>query len=177
MKDSAFFVPEEKWSRLAVLYTPKKEGGIERSTGAAQDSYKTKPALLLGGAGLVSTLDDYARFCMMLVNEGQLDGVRILGRKTVELMRSDHLGDLPREGTTLKDGYGFGLTFAVNRGPGKSATVGSEGEYNWGGAAGTGFWIDPREKMIGVFLIQVLPPTNIPAGDQFKRMAYEALVD
>jgi CubicO group peptidase (beta-lactamase class C family) len=177
MKDSAFFVPEEKWSRLAVLYTPKKEGGIERSTGAAQDSYKTKPALLLGGAGLVSTLDDYARFCMMLVNEGQLDGVRILGRKTVELMRSDHLGDLPREGTTLKDGYGFGLTFAVNRGPGKSATVGSEGEYNWGGAAGTGFWIDPREKMIGVFLIQVLPPTNIPAGDQFKRMAYEALAD
>jgi CubicO group peptidase (beta-lactamase class C family) len=176
MKDTAFFVPEEKWSRLAVLYAPKKEGGIDRLTGTAQDSYKTKPVLLLGGAGLVSTLDDYARFCMMLVNDGQLDGVRILGRKSVELMRSNHLGDLPRAGL-LADGYGFGLTFAVNLGPGKSATVGSEGEYYWGGAAGTGFWIDPKEKMIGVFLIQVLPPTNIPAGDQFKRMAYQALVD
>jgi CubicO group peptidase (beta-lactamase class C family) len=176
MKDSAFFVPEDKWNRLAILYSPKKEGGIERNTGPAQDSYKTKPILLLGGAGLVSTLDDYARFCMMLVNDGQLDGVRILGRKSVELMRSNHLGDLPRAGL-LQDGYGFGLTFAVNLGPGKSATVGSEGEFYWAGAAGTGFWIDPKEKMIGVFLIQVLPPTGIPAGDQFKRMAYEALVD
>jgi CubicO group peptidase (beta-lactamase class C family) len=89
-------------------------------------------------------------------------------------MRSDHLGNLPRAGV-LADGYGFGLTFAVNPGPGKTATVGTAGEYYWGGAAGTGFWIDPQEHMIGVFLIQVLPPTNIPAGDQFKRMAYLAL--
>ncbi len=177
MTDSAFFVPEDKWSRLAVLYAPRKEGGgYERSTSPAQDRYKTKPALLLGGAGLVSTLDDYARFCMMLLNDGQLDGVRLLGRKSVELMRSDHLGNLPRAGL-LQNGYGFGLTFAVNLGPGKSATVGSEGDYNWGGAAGTGFWIDPKEKMMGVFLIQVLPPTGIPASDQFKRLAYQALVD
>ena len=174
MKDTAFFVPEEKWNRLAVLYGPKKGGGIERFSGSPQESYKKKPALLLGGAGLVSTLDDYARFCQMLVNDGQLDGARILSRKSVELMRSDHLGNLPRAGL-LGDGYGFGLTFAVNLGPGKSATVGSQGEYYWGGAAGTGFWIDPQEHMIGVFLIQVLPPTNIPAGDQFKRMAYLAL--
>jgi CubicO group peptidase (beta-lactamase class C family) len=169
MKDSAFFVPENKWNRLAVLYGPKNGGG-------AQDSFKKKPALFLGGAGSVSTLDDYARFCMMLVNEGQLDGVRILGRKSVELMRSDHLGNLPHAGL-VQEGYGFGLTFAVNLGPGKSATVGSEGEYNWGGAAGTSFWIDPKEHMFGVFLIQVLPPTGIPAADQFKRMAYQALVD
>ena len=176
MKDTAFFVPEEKWRRLAVLYTPKKGGGIEPSTSPAQESYKKKPVLLLGGAGLVSTLDDYARFCMMLLNDGQLEGVRLLGRKSVELMRSDHLGNLGRAGL-LPDGYGFGLTFAVNLGPGKSATVGSAGEYYWGGAAGTAFWIDPVEKMMGVFLIQVLPPTGIPAGEQFKRLAYEALVD
>jgi CubicO group peptidase (beta-lactamase class C family) len=176
MKDSAFFVPEDKWSRLAVLYSPKQSGGVERSTNPAQDSFKKKPALLLGGAGSVSTLDDYARFCMMLVNDGELDGVRILGRKSVELMRSDHLGNLPRA-FPAAGGYGFGLTFAVNLGPGKSATVGSEGEYNWGGAAGTSFWIDPKEHMIGVFLIQVLPPTGIPAAEQFKRMAYTALVD
>jgi CubicO group peptidase (beta-lactamase class C family) len=177
MNDTAFFVPEEKWSRLAVLYTPKKGGGIERSTAAAQENYKKKPTLLLGGAGTVSTLDDYARFVTMLLNGGELDGVRILGRKSVELMRSDHLGTLPRVGGMPAEGYGFGLTFAVNLGPGKSATVGSEGEYNWGGAAGTSFWIDPKEHMIGVFLVNVLPSNEVIAAGQFKRMAYEALVD
>jgi CubicO group peptidase (beta-lactamase class C family) len=177
MKDSGFFVPEAKWSRLAVLQTPKRDGaGIEPSKGYAQDHYKIKPALMLGGAGSVGTLDDYARFVSMLLNGGSLDGTRLLGRKTVELMRSNHLGDLPRAGL-LGEGYGFGLTFAVNLGPGKSAMVGSEGEYYWGGAAGTSFWIDPKEQMIGVFLINVLPPTSAPAGDQFKRMAYEALID
>src|SRR5271168_3313324 len=176
MKDSGFFVPENKWNRLAVLYSPKSGGGVERSSLPAQDSFKKKPALFLGGAGSVSTLDDYARFCMMLLNDGQLDGVRILSRKSVELMRSDHLGDLPRAGL-LGDGYGFGLTFAVNRGPGKTPTVGSQGEYYWGGAAGTSFWIDPKEHLFGVFLINVLPPTGIPAADQFKRMIYQALVD
>jgi len=177
MKDTAFFVPEEKWTRLAVLYTPKKGGGIERSTDPAQDNYKRKPTCLLGGAGSVSTLDDYARFVAMLLNNGELDGVRILGRKSVELMRSDHLGTLARAGGVTADGYGFGLTFAVNLGPGKTANVGSEGEYNWGGAAGTTFWIDPKEHMIGVFLVNVLPSGEVTANGQFKRMAYAALVD
>ena len=176
MKDTAFYVPEEKWNRLATLYGQKKGGGIERFTGSAQESYKKKPALLLGGAGLVSTLDDYARFCQMLLNDGQLDGARILSRKSVELMRSDHLGNLGRAGL-LTEGEGFGLTFAVNLGPGRSPNVGTQGEYHWGGAAGTSFWIDPKEHLIGVFLIQVLPPTGIPAGDQFKRMAYLSLVE
>jgi CubicO group peptidase (beta-lactamase class C family) len=107
MTDTAFFVPEEKWNRLAVLYAPKQGGGIQRSMSPAQESFKKKPALLLGGAGLTSTLDDYARFCMMLLNDGELDNVRILSRKSVELMRSDHLGDLPRAGL-LGDGDGFG---------------------------------------------------------------------
>ncbi|MEO8662614.1 MAG: serine hydrolase domain-containing protein [Bryobacteraceae bacterium] len=176
MKDTAFYVPEEKWSRLAVLYAPKKGGGIERSTAAPQDSYKKKPTLFLGGAGTVSTLDDYARFVSMLLNGGELDGVRLLGRKSVELMRSDHLGSLPRAGQ-IQEGYGFGLTFAVNLGPGKSATVGSAGEYFWGGAAGTSFWIDPKEHMMGVFLVNVLPSSEVVAGGQFKRLAYNALVD
>ena len=177
MKDTAFFVPEEKWSRLATLYAPKKGGGVEPYVGGAQDNYKKKPTLLLGGAGTVSTLDDYARFVSMLLNDGELDGVRILGRKSVELMRSDHLGTLARFGGVPAEGYGFGLTFAVNLGPGKSATVGSEGEYNWGCAAGTGFWIDPKEHMIGVFLVNILPSNEVVANGQFKRMAYEALVD
>jgi CubicO group peptidase (beta-lactamase class C family) len=177
MKDSAFFVPEEKWSRLAMLYTPKKGGGIEPSTSPAQENYKKKPTLLLGGAGSVSTLDDYARFVTMLLNDGELEGVRILGRKSVELMRSDHLGTLARVGGMPAEGYGFGLTFAVNLGPGKSANVGTEGEYNWGGAAGTSFWIDPKEHMVGVFLVNVLPSNEVVANGQFKRLAYEALVD
>ncbi len=172
MVDTAFYVPEEKWGRFATLYSPKQGGGIQKSTGPAQDGYKKKPTLFMGGAGLVGTLDDYARFCLMLVNGGQLDGTRLLSRKSVELMGSDHLGSLPRAGV-LANGYGFGLTFAVNPGPGKTPTVGSEGEFYWGGAAGTSFFIDPKEKMIGVFFVQVLPPTTV--ADQLKRFAYLAL--
>ena len=178
MKDSGFFVPESKWTRLAVLQMPKRDGNgqLEPSKGYAQEHYKYKPSLMLGGAGSVGTLDDYARFVTMLLNGGSLDATRLLGRKTVELMHADHLGALPRAGL-LSEGEGFGLTFAINLGPGRTASVGSEGEYHWGGAAGTSFWIDPKEHMIGVFLINVLPPTGIPAADQFKRMAYEALID
>ncbi len=176
LKDTAFYVPEAKWNRLAKLYTPKRGGGVELSKGPAQESFKTKPALLLGGAGLVSTLEDYTRFVLMLLNEGQFENARILSRKGVELLRADHLGDLPRAGL-LPEGYGFGLTFAVNRGPGKTGTIGTEGEYYWGGAAGTGFWIDPKERMAGVFLVQVLPAPGVTPREQFKRMAYQALVD
>ena len=176
MKDTAFFVPEEKWNRLAVLWTPKKGGGIDRFMGGPQDNYKKEPTLLLGGAGTVSTLDDYARFVTMLLNNGELDGVRILGRKSVELMRSDHLGSIPHFGNTLPEWEGFGLTFAINPGPGKSPDVGSQGTFRWGGAAGTTFWIDPKEHMFGIFLIQILPP-NVGAAGEFQRMAYEALVD
>src|SRR5580698_10699757 len=176
MKDTAFFVPEEKWSRLATLYSPEKDGGIQRMAGGPQDSFKKKPALLLGGAGLTSTMEDYSHFYAMLLNDGQYGGVRILGRKSVELMRSDHLGSIPHFGTTLPEWEGFGLTFAVNPGPGKAPDVGSAGSYRWGGAAGTSFWLDPKENMFGVFLIQILPP-NVSAAGEFQRLAYTALVN
>ena len=87
----------------------------------------------------------------MLLNGGELEGTRLLGRKSVELMRADHLGGLPYVGGTLPEWAGFGLTFAVNPGPGKSPEVGSEGAYWWGGAAGTSFWIDPKERLFGCF--------------------------
>ncbi len=176
MKDTAFFVPEDKWSRLATVYRPKREGGIEPIKGGPQDSYKKKPVLLLGGAGLASTMEDYSHFYAMLLNDGQYDGARILGRKTVELMRSDHLGSLPHTGGGLPDWEGFGLTFAVNPGPGKSPDIASQGTYRWGGAAGTTFWIDPKEHIFGMFLVQILPANFGPAAE-FQRMAYEALVD
>jgi len=160
----------QKWKRLAVLYAPKKDGGIERSTSPAQDSFKKKPVLLLGGAGLVSTIEDYSRFYMTLLNDGQLDGVRLEIGRTHAKRSSRHA----RTRQPRRRG-GFGLAFSVNLGPGRSPEVGSRGTYSWGGAAGTSFWIDPQEHMFGIFLIQVLPPTGIPAAEQFRRLAYLAL--
>jgi CubicO group peptidase (beta-lactamase class C family) len=178
MKDTAFFVAQEKWDRLAVLYAPKPGvpagSALQKSTSPAQEAFKKKPALLLGGAGLTSTIDDYARFYQMLLNEGEFGGTRILSKKAVEMMHSDHLGAMPHI-AVLPDWAGFGLTFAVNPGPGKSPEPASAGSYWWGGAAGTSFWIDPKEHLFGIFLIQVLPPTGIPAAGQFQRLTYAAL--
>jgi CubicO group peptidase (beta-lactamase class C family) len=177
MVDSGFYVPQEKWDRLATLYTLNEDRTTKRHAGPPQESYKKPRTLLSGGGGLVSTAMDYARFCQMLVNGGELDGVRILSRKTVELMSADHLGDIPAATPLLQRGYGFGLTFAVNRGVGKTGAIGSQGEYNWGGAAGTRFWIDPKEEMIGVFMIQILPHTGLTYGSEFKQLAYQAIND
>lgn len=176
MVDTGYYVPEEKWPRLATLYTPNPDGPPKRSTEAAQDSYKKNPVLLMGGSGLVSTAIDYARFVQMLLNGGELDGVRILSPKTVDLMRSNQLGDMPSvNNVNGRAGYGFGLTFAVNLGIEKTSGIGSKGEYNWGGAAGTAFWIDPKEQLIGVFMVQTLP--QIPIKDLFKQLAYQAIVE
>lgn len=177
MADTGYHVPAEKLSRLAKLYAPAEAGAIKPFEGAEQTSYGKPTIHFGGGSGLVSTSRDYLRFCQMLLNGGELDGMRILGRKTVELMSADHLSGLPPAARTLQPGYGFGLTVAVNRGIGLTGSVGSEGEYNWAGAAGTRFWIDPREQMIGLFMIQVLPPTNFTFGSQFKQLAYQAIVD
>lgn len=178
MVDTGFHVPQEKWDRLTTLYTLNEDKTtIKRHPGPPQESYKKPATLLLGGAGLVSTTMDYARFVQMLLNGGELDGVRLLSRKTVELMSTDHLGDMPVVSPTLPLGYGFGLTFAVNRGVGHTGIIGSMGEYNWGGAAGTSFWIDPKEQMIGVFMIQILPSTDLTYRKEFKQLAYQAIVD
>lgn len=179
MKDTAFYVPEEKWSRLVTLDSPVPDGTVKRSEAAPQDSFKKKPSIFYGGAGLTSTAMDYAMFCQMLLNNGELNGKRLLSRKSVEAMSSDHLGNLPAVpgGGTVPMGYGFGLTFAVNKGPGHTGTIGSKGEYNWGGAAGTKFWIDPQEKMVGVFMINILPHTGLTFGQEFKNLAYQAITD
>jgi len=176
MIDTAYYVPEEKWNRLTTIYEPVPGGTAKRFNGSAQDSYKQKPVLMMGGSGLVSTASDYARFVQMLLNGGALDRVRILSPKTVALMSSNVLGNLPSmNNVNGRVGYGFGLTFAVNLGIDKTGTIGSKGEYNWGGAAGTAFWIDPKEDMIGVFMVQVLPQRTVK--DQFKQLAYQAIVD
>jgi CubicO group peptidase (beta-lactamase class C family) len=180
MVDTGFYVPQEKWGRLVTLYELNPDGTIKPAAAAAQEAAKKKPMLLMGGAGLMSTAMDYARFVQMLLNGGQLDGVRILGPKTVELMRSDVLGALPKveipgfPGFPPR-GYGFGLTFAVNRGPAQTGSIVSQGEYNWGGAAGTIFWIDPQEQMVGVLMIQTM--LDLTKGTLFKQLAYQAIVE
>jgi len=175
MDDTDYYVPESKWDRLVAFYQPNSDGTIKRGVEAGQEIGRKKPALMMGGAGLMSTATDYARFVQMLLNGGELDGVRLLSPKTVTLMHSDVLGDLPSAGGVLAKGYGFGLTFAVNRGPAKTGSIISKGEYNWGGAAGTVFWIDPEEKMIGVFMMQTIG--DLGKGREFERLAYQSIVD
>jgi CubicO group peptidase (beta-lactamase class C family) len=179
MDDTGFYAPEQKQGRLSALYAlDPKTGTLSRSTNAVQqDGYRKKPQVFMGGAGLVSTAMDYARFIQMLLNGGYLDGARVLSRKTVELMSTDHLNDLARPAPSpLAPGYGMGLTFAVNLGPGRTSQIGSTGEYNWAGAAGTIFWIDPKEQMIGVFMIQNFSD-DFRKAQQFKQLAYQAIVD
>jgi CubicO group peptidase (beta-lactamase class C family) len=175
MDDTGYYVAESKLDRLVAFYQPNLDGTIKRGSDAAQELGRKKPILMMGGSGLMSTATDYARFVQVLLNGGELDGARLLSPKTVTLMHSDVLGELPSFGNTLPPGYGFGLTFAVNRGPAKTASLISKGEYNWGGAAGTVFWIDPEEKMIGVFMMQTIG--DLGKGREFERLAYQAIVD
>jgi len=127
-----------------------------------------------GGGGLVSTAGDYLRFCQMLLNGGELDGVRLLSPKSVQLMTVDHTGSL--EGELNDSGYGFGLGFAVALDSGAIGELSSPGEYNWGGAAGTGFWVDPAEELIGVFMVQSIPHQT-RLRYEFKNLVYQAMVE
>jgi CubicO group peptidase (beta-lactamase class C family) len=186
MVDTGFFVPEPQLPRLAALYqyrpanTPKVlEEGPFGMRAKAPTSY------LSGAGGLVSTTHDYVAFCQMLANGGQLDGRRVLGRKTIELMTRNHLPG----GATLQDlavggfgeanfdGVGFGLGFAVGLGPAATAMAGSAGEYYWGGAASTAFWIDPVEDLFVVFMTQLFPSAAYPFRAQLRALVYQALDD
>lgn len=131
-----------------------------------------------GGGGMISTIGDYARFLQMLLNGGDLDGVRILGPKTVQFMTANHLGPHIRPGKYYLPGpgYGFGLGFAVRISEGQATSAGSVGEYNWGGAAGTYFWVDPAEDMFVVFMMQA-PNQRLAMRNLLRDMVYAALED
>lgn len=175
MDDTGFYVPKEQLGRLAQLYSPAKSGkGIEPAISYLSRNFVSEPTLFSGGGGLVSTTPDYARFCQMLLNGGELDGQRIIGRKTIELMTKDHSQDASI-GMRAK-GSTFGLGFAVVLDQGLSASQVSEGSYSWGGAAGTAFWIDPKEDLIGIYMMQNLPP-QLPFGEVFKNMVYQSIDD
>lgn len=150
MNDTAFVVPTEKHGRIAE---PFKADPDTKQPINLLDVRRT-PKLLAGGAGLASTADDFFRFGQMLANGGELDGVRVLARKTVEWMTSDHT-DGTRGPTYLPGpGYGFGLGVAVRQANGQSTIPGSAGDFHWGGAAGTLWWADPRERLVAVWMIQ-----------------------
>jgi CubicO group peptidase (beta-lactamase class C family) len=185
MSDTGFSVPERSVGRLAALYqfqpgtTPVLQEDPEKSR------YLRQPSYLSGAGGLVSTTRDYIAFCRMLLNGGHLDGRRVLGRKTLELMTANHLPG----GATLADlavggfgeagfdGVGFGLGFAVGQGPAATAMAGSAGEFYWGGAASTAFWIDPAEDLFTVFMTQLFPSVAYPIRAELRALVYQAIDD
>ncbi len=187
MKDTSFVAPADKWGRVAQLYSPKGAPAdfsaflvenLSEELAVASDSlnegYRLGATFESGGGGLLSTARDYLRFCQMMLNGGELNGVRLLSPASVALMTTNHLGDLSMGYGGA--GTGFGLGFAVALDQGLIGELGSPGEYSWGGAAGTRFWIDPVERLIGLFMVQSIPHRT-RLGDEFKLLTYQALVD
>jgi len=185
MGDSGFSVPESESSRFASCYYPAAKTLKATLLDDAQRSrYLREPPALSGGGGLVSTLRDYHRFTQALRNGGELDGCRIIGRKTLEFMTTNHLPggvDLtecgrPLFSETAYDGVGFGLGFSVVIDPAKAKVLSQKGEYAWGGAASTAFWVDPVEDLTVIFLTQLLPSSTHPIRPEMKSLVYQALV-
>lgn len=186
MTDTGFSVPDAEIDRLAAGYARTPDKRLVLIDDPEHSRFREPPTFLSGGGGLVSTTADYLRFCQMLANGGELDGVRILGRKTVELMTTNHLpgdGEL-REfaipggyGEVGFDGTGFGLTVAVGLGPTRTQVIGSAGEFMWGGWASTIFWVDPAEELVVVFMTQLAPSGTFNFRSQLKALVYPAIVD
>jgi CubicO group peptidase (beta-lactamase class C family) len=185
MVDSAFFADPARLDRLAALYTPNPATGLAMRLDSMGVAATAKPAVFSGGGGLVSTAADYHRFAQMLANGGELDGVRLLGSRTLRYMATNHLpggADLETFGRqlfaeTTFSGVGFGLGFAVVASPAANKVLSSMGEFNWGGAASTTFWVDPAEEITGLMLTQLLPSSTYPLRSQLRQLVYQALVD
>ncbi len=174
MNDTAFHVAADKADRFSQVYTHDADGNLIAQEGfGGRRDYLEPPAFLSGGGGLVSTTMDYMRFSQMLLNGGELDGVRILAPSTVRLM---HLNHLPRELKEMSPGTGFGLDFAVVLDPVAADGI-SKGEYYWGGAAGTWFWIDPREDLVFVGMIQHFGPRRPDVRSLSRRLTYQAILE
>lgn len=174
MKDTGFHVPRDKVGRLSKVYQLNASGALE--PGRTFGDPTVAPAFFSGGGGLYSTVADYLRFCQMLANGGVLEGKRLLSRTTVDYMFRNHvpLSVIPPEGPNGRRGYGFGLGGAVLMDAAAAETLSVDGEFNWGGAAGTYFWIDRKTELIGVWMVQ-RPPFTPPPGKRFKVLVYQAL--
>jgi CubicO group peptidase (beta-lactamase class C family) len=185
MTDTGFSVPENKVHRLAANYERTADNGLQLTDSPETSRYIRDVTYFSGGGGLVSTARDYLRFAQMLLNKGELEGERVLGRKTVELMTSNHLpnnGDLTSMGQpvfseTPYDGIGFGLGFSVMLDPATAHILGTPGEFAWGGAASTYFWVDPGEQLIAILLTQLMPSSSYPIRREFRVLAYQSIVE
>jgi CubicO group peptidase (beta-lactamase class C family) len=185
MPDSGFWVEPAQQHRLAALYAmaPGLPGKVRYDV--MGDVVRDKPAWLSGGGGLVSTVADYHRFTQMLRRGGELDGMRLLGPRTVAYMASNHLpggADLETFGRRIfsevrYDGVGFGLGFAVVHDPVAFRTLTSPGEFNWGGAASTAFWVDPVEELTVIFMTQLLPSSTYPLRSQLRQLVGQAILE
>ena len=203
MSDTGFHVEPANHDRFAALYAPLSggdlsnvakassdsdiadRGGLKLQESASESRFLEPPKLYSGGGGLTGTIGDYARFCQMLLNRGELEGTRLLGRKSVEYMLLNQLPNnkdmaamgQPVWSETSYDGIGFGLGFAVVIDPVKAHIVTSPGELHWGGAASTLFWLDPAEDLFTVFFTQLLPSSTYPIRRELRALVYQALVD
>src|SRR5215831_14920388 len=179
MKDTGFWVDTAQQSRIAEPF----DSDPDTKAPARVPDVRKQPRFLSGGGGMVSTAPDYLRFAQMLLNGGELDGVRILSRTTIKLMTSDHLGTRvaaplqPSELLLGSPGYTFGLGFAVRQSDGVAGVPGSVGEFMWAGYAGTFFWVDPQEEIVGVYMTQAPSPIRAYYRKMFKALVYQALVD
>ncbi|MDA1183995.1 MAG: serine hydrolase [Acidobacteria bacterium] len=185
MSDTHFYLPEEKRDRLATVYSSITGGGIERAPDPGymeddgifgtigQGQYVDGPRKSFsGGAGLLSTARDYAAFLQMMLNGGELNGVRILSPGTVTLMTVNQL-----DGVSFQSGRGFGLGFSVVIDAGARGIPGSVGEFGWAGAYHSTYWVDPEEELVAVYLTQLIPAIDIDDQDAFRALLYEALVE
>lgn len=185
MNDTGFHVPAESIDRLMACYRRDPISGVTSlaDQGGAGSSYARKPNVFSGGGGLASTIGDYFRFCLMLANGGELDGVRILSPKTLEFMTMNHLpgnktlkdmGDKTFSESRM-DGSGFGLGWAVTTDVVATTQPGSVGTFSWGGMASTFFWIDPVEDLIAIQMTQLMPSGAYPIRPQFQQLVYAAI--
>ena len=180
MTDTGFFVPPDKLERFTAVYTGGGGGRLRVMDPVIGTSYGSKPALLSGGGGLVSTAADYVRFAQMILNGGELQGTRLLQAETVELMRSNHLADelIPIGFGRPNEGYGFGLGFSVLVDEDASPVPDNDGVFRWLGIASTYFWIDPEAELIGLVMTQLFPAGLGGAMEaEFQTLVYDALLD
>ena len=178
MKDTQFYLQQGKVNRLAVVYSAYENKALERSPDAgtmvSQGAYVAGPRKSFsGGAGLLSTASDYAKFLQMMLNKGSLNGTRILAPSTVELMTVSHLGDIKY---SWGSGLGFGLGFSVLEDLGDRGVPGSIGEFGWGGAYGTTYWVDPKEDLVVVYMKQLIPTNNLDDQSKLRTLVYQSIV-
>jgi CubicO group peptidase (beta-lactamase class C family) len=177
MNDTHFYLPKNKVGKLATVYSAYQDKPIEKSpvtgTMVSQGAYVDGPRKSFsGGAGLLSTADNYARFLQMTLNGGELNGKRLLSPKTIELMTVTHTGDID-----FRPGQGFGLGFSVVEDLGERGIPGSVGEYGWGGAYGSTYWVDPKEELVVVYFKQLIPTAGLDDQAKLRALVYQAILE